>query len=89
MSAAAVSGAAKTAATTTAQSTKKNTVYLFRHIQTSQVLVSLKSSVEVWQQQQLRISNCIASSDITFPSSASPFFLDAFFFHSFDRLTEQ
>ncbi|KAF9293260.1 hypothetical protein BGZ88_005583 [Linnemannia elongata] len=53
MSAAAVSGAAKTAATTTAQSTKKNTVYLFRHIQTSQVLVSLKSSVEKQSLKQI------------------------------------
>ncbi|KAG0288162.1 hypothetical protein BGZ96_008031 [Linnemannia gamsii] len=50
MSAAAVTGAAKTAVTT--QSTK-NTVYLFRHIQTSQVLVSLKSSVEKQSLKQI------------------------------------
>ncbi|KAF9088847.1 hypothetical protein BGX29_012359 [Mortierella sp. GBA35] len=49
MSASAVAGAAKTAAT---QSTK-NTVYLFRHIQTSQVLVSLKSSVEKQSLKQI------------------------------------
>ncbi|KAG0374073.1 MAG: hypothetical protein J3R72DRAFT_450771 [Linnemannia gamsii] len=50
MSAAAVTGAAKSAAT---QSTTKNTVYLFRHIQTSQVLVSLKSSVEKQSLKQI------------------------------------
>jgi hypothetical protein len=44
---AAVAGAAKSAAQSASASTKNNTVYLFRHIQTSQVLVSLKSSVEV------------------------------------------
>ncbi|KAF9930072.1 hypothetical protein FBU30_000909 [Linnemannia zychae] len=52
MSTAAVSGAAKAAAATTTQSTK-NTVYLFRHIQTSQVLVSLKSSVEKQSLKQI------------------------------------
>ncbi|KAF9903680.1 hypothetical protein EC991_003455 [Linnemannia zychae] len=53
MSAAAVTGAAKSAAQSATASTKNNTVYLFRHIQTSQVLVSLKSSVEKQSLKQI------------------------------------
>lgn len=45
------------AATNTAKAVSAtNTVYLFRHIQTSQVLVSLKNSVEV---TNLATRNCI------------------------------
>ncbi|KAF9190930.1 hypothetical protein BGZ51_008079 [Haplosporangium sp. Z 767] len=51
MSAAAVAGATKAAATKT--TTSPNTVYLFRHIQTSQVLVSLKNSVEKQSLKQI------------------------------------
>ncbi|KAF9933914.1 hypothetical protein BGZ67_004056 [Mortierella alpina] len=51
MSAATVAGAAKAAVTKTSPST--NTVYLFRHIQTSQVLVSLKNSVEKQSLKQI------------------------------------
>ncbi|KAG0204454.1 hypothetical protein BGX28_003600 [Mortierella sp. GBA30] len=49
MSAAAVAGATKAAAKTASP----NTVYLFRHIQTSQVLVSLKNSVEKQSLKQI------------------------------------
>ncbi|KAF9115952.1 hypothetical protein BGX27_005644 [Mortierella sp. AM989] len=50
MSAASVVGAAKSAAT---KSSPSKTVYLFRHIQTSQVLVSLKNNVEKQSLKQI------------------------------------
>ncbi|KAF9915490.1 hypothetical protein BX616_006056 [Lobosporangium transversale] len=55
MSASAVTGAAKAVATKTnpGTSASSKTVYLFRHIQTSQVLVSLKNSVEKQSLKQI------------------------------------
>ncbi|KAG0318169.1 hypothetical protein BGZ99_005835 [Dissophora globulifera] len=54
MSATAIAGAAKTAAAKTATAAAPaTTVYLFRHIQTSQVLVSLKNSVEKQSLKQI------------------------------------
>ncbi|KAF9174811.1 hypothetical protein BGX21_001036 [Mortierella sp. AD011] len=50
MSTASVAGAAKSAAT---KSSPSKTVYLFRHIQTSQVLVSLKNTVEKQSLKQI------------------------------------
>ncbi|KAF9585677.1 hypothetical protein BGW38_001260 [Lunasporangiospora selenospora] len=45
--------AAASAASGATKAASKNTVYLFRHIQTSQVLVSLKSSVEKQSLKQI------------------------------------
>ncbi|KAI1315036.1 hypothetical protein EDD11_001375 [Mortierella claussenii] len=61
MSASAVAGATKAAvtktvpaATSASASAPSKTVYLFRHIQTSQVLVSLKNSVEKQSLKQIK-----------------------------------